>query len=107
MVIARCEHFVGGEKSQLLPCRFASFLRQDGFLDLSEVESNFLWSGFTEGFNIVDPDCEVSYECSNYKSILGKQFYNEMCGIILEEIAEGLVTEVKEKPRCIHSLGRS
>ena len=100
-----CVHLIGGESSQLLPCRLASFLQQDGLLDLSPEERKFLWSGFTEGFDIVDRDCDVSYECANYKSILGKQFYNEMCGLILEELADGLVSEVEEKPRCVHSLG--
>ena len=96
---------INGEKSQLFPCRLACFLRQEGLLNINQLESDYLWSGFVEGFRIVDPDCNTTYNCKNYKSILQDNFYNEMCGIILEELSEGLITEVQYKPQCIHSLG--
>ena len=103
--VCECEHLINGEKSQLFPCRLACFLRQEGLLNINQLESDYLWSGFTEGFRIVDPDCNTTYDCKNYKSILQDNFYNEMCGIILEELSEGLVTEVQYKPQCIHSFG--
>ena len=103
--ICQCEHFIGIEKSQLLPCRIASFLRQEGSIKINQIESDFLWTGFTEGFKIVDPGCNTTYDCRNYKSILDKKFYGEMCDIIKNELVDGLVTEVKSKPRCIHALG--
>ena len=54
--ICQCEHYIGKEKSQLLPCRVASFLRQEGAIKINQIESDFLWTGFTEGFKIIDPE---------------------------------------------------
>ena len=84
--LCKCEHLINGEVSQILPCRLACFLRQENMVKISQVEKDFIWTGFTEGFRIVDPDCDTKYDCQNYKSILEKKYYNEMCGIILEEL---------------------
>ena len=102
--VCDCTYFIEGESSQLLPCRLASFLKQSCF-EISEVESDFIWAGVTEGFKIVDPDCSTKYECKNYKSILEGSFYKEYCDILTEEVKNGLVSEVYQKPVCIHSLG--
>ena len=37
--------------------------------------------------------------------MLGDQFYSEMCDIISDVLSSGQISEVHQKPRCIHSLG--
>ena len=87
-----------------MPCRLACYLKQSCF-NVSSTEADFLWSGVTEGFKIIDGECSTTYECGNYKSILEKQFYGEYCEMLKDEISQGLVTELDQKPLCIHSLG--
>ena len=61
-----CRYFIGSVKSQLKPCRFASF-----FIDkdngIQDKYLKLLWL-LTDGCPIVDSPVE-SYECSNYSSI--------------------------------------
>ena len=102
--VCTCKFFIGKETSQLMPCRLACYLKQSCF-NVSSTEADFLWSGVTEGFKIIDDECSTTYECGNYKSILEKQFYGEYCEMLKDEISQGLVTELEHKPLCIHSLG--
>ena len=53
--VCQCSHYIGKEKSQLLPCRIASYLRQEGAIKINQIESDFLWTGVTEGFKISRP----------------------------------------------------
>ena len=74
-----CVHLIGGVPSQLKPCRAASFLFGDRALDSILTDDRlFLWRGLVCGFDIVDKDCQTSYQCSNYDSILSKEFYSDV-----------------------------
>ena len=90
-----CTHFIGSEISQLKPCRFAPFISGAGNVFPGRPdEAKFIWEGINRGFKIVDDDCDTSYTCSNYKTILEPQFYSEMCEIIRQEIQDGYITRV-------------
>ena len=49
-----CIHYVGANRSQLMPCRAAKFLfdESDWLVDIEDRD--FLWNGFLRGFSIVD-----------------------------------------------------
>ena len=97
-----CAYFIGGVKSQLKPCRFASIILNNDY-GLEDKYLELLW-GITDGFPIVDSPPET-YECENYKSITAPGPYDKMSKILMKELAEGFVTKVECKPICIHALG--
>ena len=66
---------------------------------------NELWDGVCEGFRIVDDVDIPSYECSNYNSILNGDFERQMSDIILTDLESGGITQVVDKPHCVHSMG--
>ena len=102
----KCVHMIGNEPAQLKPCRSACFLFGDSRLDnIDDDESLFLWKGLTNGFAIVDDDCQASYNCQNYDSILDPKACSEMTALLEQEVLENKVTIVRESPKCIHSLG--
>ena len=101
-----CRHFIGDVPTQLKPCRAAPYLFGAAPLEsLSQDDRLYLWKGIVCGFDIVDPDCPASYQCTNYDSILSKEFYGEMTDLLNKEISEHKVSVVSEPPRCVHSLG--
>ena len=101
-----CSTTLGPVCTQLKPCRAAQFLFGPGALDsVSDFDREFLWSGLNKGFAIVDEDCPSSYFCENYDSIMEDATHAEMCTLLQQEIADGKVVEVPDKPLCVHSLG--
>ena len=97
-----CAFYIGEVKSQLRPCRFASFIL-DETLDLREKYLDLLWH-VTDGFPIVDSPVDP-YECENYLSITCEENKARMDHIIERELKEGMVSMVVQKPTCIHALG--
>ena len=97
-----CQHFIGGVQAQLLPCRFASYLFSTG-PEVSK-ENWELFEGITDGFDIVDSVVD-SYDCENYSSITCGPAREIMASSIVEDLVEGRISNVEEKPTCIHSLG--
>ena len=93
------EHILEGLSIQLNPCSFYAecFCHPSG--------ANFLFNGVNQGFEIVDPDFQGSYFCSNYQSILDPEFKSQMDSTIESELDEGKVSIVKNRPQCIHALG--
>ena len=104
--ICSCVHLIGGIPTQLKPCRAAQFLFGDDRLQtMNDSEVNFIWSGFVNGFAIVDDDCPASYFCQNYDSILESKAYEEMSHLLRQELSEHKVSRVESTPTCVHSLG--
>ena len=99
-----CSNLIGGISSNLKPCRVAAFLFS-GECTLPAVSVSKIWDGLCDGFDVVDKDCEASYDCRNYSSITGSHFRSEMSTLLKEELSEGKVSFCKSKPQCIHSLG--
>ena len=97
-----CEHYIGGVRSQLKPCRFASIVCDD--LNVWSSKHRGLLDGIADGFEIVQGEIP-NYECSNYKSILEPGPKSQMNVIVQKELDEGMISEVFSKPHCIHSLG--
>ena len=97
-----CQHFIGGVQAQLLPCRFAAYLfASDITLSPEDWE---LFEGLTDGFDIVDSPVE-NYDCKNYDSITSGPAREVMIANIEEDLVEGRISNVEEKPNCIHSQG--
>ena len=97
-----CVYYIGGIKSQLRPCCFASFILMNGPV----VKENYLealW-GITDGFPIVDSEPETYY-CENYNSITCIDASLKMTAILHRELGEGFVSEVGYQPHCVHALG--
>ena len=97
-----CKYSIGGVSSHLKPCRFGSFVLGKSE-DFMARYLDLLW-GVTDGFPIVDSE-PPPYECENYSSITASGPYEKMSKILRKELEEGFVTEVDEKPCCVHSLG--
>ena len=97
-----CEHFIGGVKAQLLPCRFAAYIFNNGSDILPERWE--LFEGITDGFDIVDSNMQ-EYDCENYSSITSGPAREVMSDNIIEDLREGRISNVEEKPTCIHALG--
>ena len=97
-----CQHQIGGIQAQLLPCRFASFIFARGH----EVSDEYweLFQGIADGFDIVDSAVE-GYDCDNYISITSGPAKDVMDRNIAEELDEGRISNVEDKPTCIHALG--
>ena len=101
-----CVHYIGVEPCQLKPCRAAQFLFGDTRLtSVDDSEALFLWKGLVNGFAIVDDDCQASYTCENYDSILEPKAYTQMSELLDQEIKDHKVTIVEDAPNCVHSLG--
>ena len=104
--ICSCKYFLGGERTQLKPCRFGYILS----LCTEEGKETFtpLFHDVCESFKIVDKELNVaslSYVCKNYLSVLTKENKPKMDKIIRKELSEGFLKVVDKKPKCIHSLG--
>lgn len=98
-----CSHMLAGNVLQIKPCRVASIMFTDG-ADYSENDFK-LFCGLIDGFDIIETTDIQEYDCSNYKSILEPEYKAKMDSIISSELANGMLTEVQEKPHCIHALG--
>lgn len=70
-----------------------------------DPRADYLYAGVAHGFNIVHADCQASYVCNNYLSIVLPEFREQMDSIIAKELDESKVSLVEELPRCVHSLG--
>ena len=97
-----CAYHIGGVKSQLRPCRFASIIL-DQEHDYAEKYLDLLWY-ITDGCPIVDGPVD-SYECKNYLSITCHDNRGKMDEIVRKELSEGMISQVSVKPICIHALG--
>lgn len=98
----RCEYYLDGVKSQLLPCRFA-YLLYGGFIPNPRVH-DMVFEGICEGFKVVSSDV-APYECQNYSSILSSTSKPIMDALVEKELAEGFISISKSKPTCVHALG--
>ena len=80
-------HLIGQSRCQLKPCRAAQFLFGETALKtVDDSERLFLWQGLVKGFAIVDEDCPSAYNCPNYDSITGPEFYDEMSSLLVGEL---------------------
>lgn len=98
----QCLHFIDGVRRQLRPCRFA-YLLYGGFVPVTDSRS-LVFHGVTDGFRIIDSEVG-GYQCPNYRSILTSHAKPLMDDIVRKEISEGYVSQVSEKPVCVHALG--
>lgn len=99
----QCIHKLAGHELQIKPCRVASVMF-DNDSSCSDDEWK-LFVGLTDGFDIVESETIPEYDCSNYNSILLPEYKVKMDRIISSELANGMLSEVTEKPHCIHALG--
>ena len=97
-----CTYYIGGVKSQLKPCRFASFILTND-AEFHDKYIDLLWY-VTDGCPIVDSAVD-SYECNNYLSITCPENVVKMNAIVSRELNEGMISRVTDKPTCIHALG--
>ena len=98
----KCSYYIGEVRSQLKPCRFASFILLNN-PTLKEKYLEVLW-GVTDGFPIVD-SVPPKYVCENYNSITVGGAESKMTEILTRELKEGIVSQVVSQPHCVHALG--
>ena len=98
-----CQYKLCDTVCQLNPCRFAAAIlafKQDVTRD-----DLYVLTCTCRGVRIVDHDCTSTYYGENYSSITGKKFASEMTLKVKNELILGKVRVVKERPKCVHSLG--
>ena len=97
-----CTHRINDAKTQLKPCRIVceAFLRGD-----TDPDWEYVVYGAVFGFNVIDPDCDLSYFCANYSSSAGKEGRDIMSQKLRAEIAKGAVSVVDSPPKCVHAIG--
>ena len=101
-----CVHLIGQVQCQLKPCRAAQFLFGEAALQtINDPDKLFLWEGLVKGFAIMDKDCPSVYNCPNYDSITGPEFYDEMSSLLIGELDSEKVSFTDTQPTCVHSLG--
>ena len=101
-----CFHVIGGEYAQLKPCRFLYMYS----LATTEGKSSYktLMSSIVDGAKVMDGSEQkenISYDCRNYKAIFDGNNKAKLDVIIDSELSEGYLKIVKNKPKCIHSIG--
>ena len=100
--ICHCVYILQGSVTQLKPCRFAA---QMGSFENIEKRDWFVLTGVCRGFRIIDKGCNTAYFCENYSSITKGAFKDEMTEKVRNELADGKIRRVSNKPRCVHSIG--
>lgn len=96
-----CKYVLGGNVTQLKPCRFASLIYVGREPTQNEL---FLFESIIHGVDTVSSDVQ-SYECGNYNSILSPENKGKMDDIVNSELANGYLSVAKSKPLCVHTLG--
>lgn len=96
-----CTHVLGGNKTQLKPCRFGALIFHDRVPTQSELD---VFDCVVDGVEIVSGDVSP-YDCNNYRSILDPDAKSKMDRIVSNEIDEGILSISRVKPHCVHSLG--
>ena len=72
----------------------------------NDKDKEYILDGVTNGFNIInDVDKLISYECENYKSAENPDAKPKLDKLLTQEIASGKISQVQDKPQCIHSYG--
>ena len=100
-----CIHVLGGEPTQLKPCRLVYLYS----LATTEGRNAFspLISSIVDGFKVMDGSQEnenISYDCKNYKSVFEDNNKVKLDKIIGSELSEGYLKIVDKKPKCIHGI---
>lgn len=80
---------------------------------LSELEfehdhylKSYLYDGIVNGFKIIDDiQCVPVYDNKNYKSVTTGPAFISINELILKEISESKYVVLRDKPKCVHSLG--
>lgn len=100
--ICKCVHKIGDDISQLKPCRFANLLFRSGRIPTDDEK--LIFNGVVDGFKLISTEVE-GYDNANYLSILEGENKLKMDKIVENEIANGMLEVVENKPKCAHSLG--
>ena len=93
-------HFIAGVRAQLKPCRFITeiFLCGDTGPDWAYI----LW-GVVFGFQVTNLLSEINYDIK-FKEIRNKLFREIIDQQLLKELDQGMISQVEEKPSCIHNI---
>lgn len=97
----QCLYELGGNATQLKPCRFGSLIFVNRDPSENEVK---VFESILHGVDIVSSEVDA-YECENYNSILEQGNKRKMDAIIEDELKNGILTFAKSKPTCVHALG--
>lgn len=99
--ICSCKHAIGNSDSQLKLCRFAALLFGNN-RKVSDDEMS-MFSGMVDAFSIASTEV-ASYDNFKYLSILSDESIPKMDAIVKNEISNGMLEVVSEKPKCIHTF---
>ena len=90
-------HKISGVSCPLCPQAFANLM------DPQDPDYNYILNGVSNGFNLVDINPQLSYECENYKSSLDHK--RKLDDLFLQELQQEKLSIVNYKPFCVHAIG--
>lgn len=97
----RCVYDLGGNQTQLKPCRFGALI----FVGRSPTENEVkVFEAILHGVDIVSSEVG-QYECDNYTSILQPHNRVKMDKLISDELSNGMLSLAEVKPECVLALG--
>lgn len=95
-------HYIGGIRSPLVP---SSWEREMECFEQNDM-IQFIRSGVSFGFPIVDNDVEIDhYVCDNYNSAKYGPANKFITDLFKQELEEGKLIETNEIPTCVHAIG--
>ena len=95
-----CVHMIAGERAQLRPCRLFAELFYRGDTD---PDWQYLIMGVVFGFRVINPSFRGNYS-SGRKGRM-KQWESDLIESKLKsELEGGMLTVVKDRPRCTHGI---
>ena len=102
LCVDECSHLINGTRILLKPCVMFMEMIATGNYDFN---LEYIFRSSLMGCQIANRDIDTSYDMRNYNSILKDKAFGCMNEIVNDELLEGIVSIVKDRPVCIHALG--
>ena len=100
--LCACIYSVDGARTQLKPCRFITKALLKGEPD---PDWEYILKGVVFGFDVMNRDCDSSYQCGNYDEVLKGENYKLMSAKLKKEISKEFLSVVDSPMICTHALG--
>lgn len=96
------KHFVGPHSPQLSLCNFVreAYFHPTGV----DINADYIVSGIRDGFSIVDPEFNNSYNCENYPSAYEPGNKKLIDKTLRLELEHGKITHTNSTPNCVHAI---
>lgn len=95
-------YYLSGVRSQLIQAGWLDLLTSGTGVD---PDFHFVLDGIVNGFKVISDKAEIEgYDCKNYASCRD-EIHSLRLREILDEMRQGKLSEVCDKPMCVHAIG--